>query len=93
MKKIAVIVALIITLKSITSIAKYSNTIEYNFLAINILVVEDNYSNTSLPSKNSSRSGSSIYSCTTSNNYTTDTYIDSDIFIDTNSNIQIQITK
>lgn len=89
MKKIFSLFLFFIAFNSINSIAKYSNIIEYNFLTVNILLVENIYQNSNSYSKNSSpKSFSNSY-----NIYFTNTYINSDVFIDTNTNIQVQITK
>ena len=87
MKKIFSLYLFFIAFNSINSIAKYSNIIEYNFLTVNILLVENIYQNSNSYSKNFSPKSfsNSIYS--------TNTYINSDVFIDTNTNIQVQITK
>ena len=94
MKKIFSLIFFFIAFNSINSIAKYSNVIEYNFLSINILQIE--YSNTSSPSlANNNYSVKSHYI----NNYyhipkqSYNLNINSDVFVDTNTNIQIQINK
>ena len=79
MKKVIFLILFFIAFNSINSIAKYSNIVEYNFLIVNILLVENinqNSNKYNLP-----------------NTHTVNTYINSDVFIDTNTNIQIQITK
>lgn len=92
MKKIFSLILFLIAFNSINSIAKYSNIIEYNFLTVNILLVENIYQNSNSCSKNpSSKFFSNTYNIP--NNYSTNAYINSDVFIDTNTNIQIQITK
>lgn len=92
MKKIIFFILFFMSINSINSIAKYSNTVEYNFLTVNILLVENIYPRSNSYSKNAS---SKPFSRThnTPNIYSTNTYINSDVFIDTNTNIQVQITK
>ena len=80
MKKVIFLILFFIAFNSINSIAKYSNIVEYNFLTVNILYT-----------KNSSKSLPNKYNLP--NTHTVNTYINSDVFIDTNTNIQIQITK
>ena len=89
MKKVIFLILFFIAFNSINSIAKYSNIVEYNFLIVNILLVENINQNSNSYTKNSSpKSFSNSY-----NIYSTNTYINSDVFIDTNTNIQVQITK
>ena len=90
MKKIFFIILFLFTFNSIHSIAKYSNTIQYNFLAINILVAEIS-NNTLFASPNTSPSFKNNYYYKPNKSHNAN--INSDIFIDTNTNIQIQITK
>lgn len=94
MKKIFSIILFFITINSINSLAKYTNNIEYNFLSVNILPIE--YSNTSLPSLTNYNSPKKTHN--SNNNYyvpkqSFNLNINSDIFVDTNTNIQIQINK
>lgn len=92
MKKVIFFILFFIAFNSINSIAKYSNIIEYNFLTVNILLIENISQNSNSYSKNpSSKSFSNTHSIP--NIYSTNTYINSDVFIDTNTNIQVQITK
>lgn len=92
MKKVIFLILFFIAFNSINSIAKYSNIIEYNFLTVNILLVENTYQNSNSYNKNSSsKLLSNMYNLP--NTHTVNTYINSDVFIDTNTNIQIQITK
>lgn len=92
MKKVILFILFFIAFNSINSIAKYSNIVEYNFLTVNILLVENIYQNFNSYTKNSSsKSFSNKYNLP--NTHTINTNINSDVFIDTNTNIQIQITK
>lgn len=92
MKKVICFILFFIAFNSIDSIAKYSNIVEYNFLTVNILLVESSQQNTSSYNKDAhTKSPSAKYY--SKNTHTTNTYINSDVFIDTNTNIQIQITK
>lgn len=92
MKKVIFLILFFIAFNSINSIAKYSNIVEYNFLTVNILLVENIYQNSNSYNKNSSsKSLSNKYNLP--NTHIVNTYINSDVFIDTNTNIQIQITK
>ena len=43
MKKVIFLILFFIAFNSINSIAKYSNIVEYNFLTVNILLVENIY--------------------------------------------------
>lgn len=56
MKKVIFLILFFIAFNSINSIAKYSNIVEYNFLTVNILLVENIYQNSNLYTKNSSKS-------------------------------------
>lgn len=91
MKKVIFLILFFIAFNSINSIAKYSNIVEYNFLTVNILLVEIINQNSNSYTKNSSKSLPNKYNLP--NTHTVNTYINSDVFIDTNTNIQIQITK
>ena len=91
MKKIFSLILFLIAFNSINSIAKYSNIVECNFLTVNILLVENINQNSNSYTKNSSKSLPNKYNLP--NTHTVNTYINSDVFIDTNTNIQIQITK
>ena len=81
MKKVIFLILFFIAFNSINSIAKYSN----------ILLVENINQNSNSYTKNSSKSLPNKYNLP--NTHTVNTYINSDVFIDTNTNIQIQITK
>lgn len=91
MKKIIFLFLVLIMFNSLQSIAKYSTVIEYNFLTVNILVIENknNVTNTLHKPFSTINSNTNNYYLTNSINQN----INSDIFIDTNTNIQIQITK
>ena len=91
MKKIFSLILFLIAFNSINSIAKYSNIVECNVLTVNILLVENINRNSNSYTKNSSKSLPNKYNLP--NTHTVNTYINSDVFIDTNTNIQIQITK
>ncbi len=92
MKKIFLLILIIITFYSVNSISKYSGMLEYNFLSVNIVLVENTYnSSTHKMISNYSKQKNNKY-----NNHVTSSYsldINSDVFIDTNTNIQIQVQK
>lgn len=92
MKKIFLLILIIITFYSVNSIAKYSGMLEYNFLSANIVSVENTYnSSTHKVHSNYSKSSESTYNKTVTPSYKLD--VNSDVFIDTNTNIQMQIQK
>ena len=92
MKKVIFLILFFIAFNSINSIAKYSNIVEYNFLTVNILLVENIYQKSNSNTKNSS-SKSFFNSYNSTKTHSVNKYINSDVFIDTNTNIQVQITK
>lgn len=92
MKKTFLFILIIIAFYSVDSLGKYSGMIEYNFLSVNIVLVETtNNSSTHKVHSNYSKSSESTYNKTVTPSYKLD--VNSDVFIDTNTNIQIQIQK
>ena len=78
-----------VNIKVVYSFSEYSNLIENNFLNVNIVENEKNEA-TSSPSSTSSKEQSKKSSATPSPSVPN---INSDVFIDTKTNIQIQISK
>lgn len=88
MKKTFLFILIIITFYSVNSIGKYSGMLECNFLSVNIVLVENtNNSSTHKVKSNYSKPTSNTYYKNVTPSYNLD--INSDVFIDTNTNIQI----
>ncbi len=90
MKKTFLFILIIIAFYSVDSLGKYSGRLEYNFLSVNIVLVETTNNSSKHKFKpNYSNSKNHTDSKKVMPYYNLD--INSDVFIDTNTNIQIQI--
>lgn len=90
MKKFFLVILIIVTFYSINSIGKYSGILEYTFLSVNIIVINNtNNSPTYKAKSNYFNSKYNKHQKSINPSYNLD--INSDVFIDTNTNIQIHV--
>ncbi len=98
-KKIIFIILVFISFYSISSCSKYSDILEYNFLEVNIVLIENTiFSNNSSINNHEQHiiNGPNIEEFNEEsaiNSSNQDFNINSDIFIDTNTNFYIEIHK
>ncbi|HJJ11995.1 MAG TPA: hypothetical protein OIM48_01620 [Clostridiaceae bacterium] len=88
MKKTFLFILIIIAFYSVDSLGKYSGMIDYNFLSVNIVLVEttnNSYEHKSKPDYSNPKINTDSKKVIPYYNLD----INSDVFIDTNTNIQI----
>lgn len=98
-KKIIFIILVFISFYSISSCSKYSDILEYNFLEVNIVLIENTISSNNSPINNhkphiiKEQKIEEFNEESAINSSNQNLNINSDIFIDTNTNFYIEIHK